>query len=129
MTRTFLLLTAGLATLGGAAYSELAWGQNALQDRFMTEHALQDARRAQSASQTEISNAQTRTDTAIRLRGLEAQRAEPSLRPAPTDALTPRDSDLTASSLQLERLTQEALDESNARMRAIRPASEPKQQR
>lgn len=127
MTRTFLLLTAGLAALGGAAYSEFAWGQTALQDRFMTEHALQDARRALSSSQAEISNAQTRADTAIRLRELEAQRPGPSLRPTPAEPLPERDTDLTASTLQLERLTQQALDESNARMRAIRPASEPKQ--
>lgn len=127
MTRTFLVLTAGLAALGGAAYSELAWGQTALQDRFMTEHALQDAQRQMSASQTEASNAQTRADTAVRLRSLETQRPELSLRPAPVEPLPARDTDLTASTLQLERLTQQALDESNARMRAIRPASEPKQ--
>lgn len=129
MTRTFLLLTAGLAALSGAAYSEFAWGQTALQDRFMAEHALQDAQRSLSASQTEISNAQTRADTAVRLRELEAQRAGPSLRPTPVQPLSERDTDLTASTQQLERLTQQALDESNARMRAIRPASEPKQQR
>ena len=127
MTRGFLLLTASLAALGGAAYA-----QTALQDRFMAEHALQDARRELSASQTEISNAQTRTDTAVRLRGLDSQRAGPSLRPLTADEPPRRDTDLSAQTLQsqtqqLERLTQEALAESNARMRAIRPASEPKQ--
>lgn len=121
MTRGFLLLTASLAALGGVAY-----GQTSLQDRFMAEHALQDAQRSLSASQTEITNAQTRQDTAIRLRELDAQRAEPRLRPAPTEEPPRRDTDLTASTLQLERLTQQALDESNARMRAIKPASEPK---
>lgn len=121
MTRGFLLLTAGLAALGGAAYA-----QTTLQDRFMTEHALQDAQRAQAASQTEIQNAQTRTDTAIRLRGLEAQRTEPRLRPLQTEEPPRRDLDLSASTQQLERLTDQALAESNARMRAIKPASEPK---
>ena len=127
MTRGVLLLTASLlsgslAVLGGAAYA-----QTVLQDRFMTEHALQDARRELSASQTEITNAQTRADTAVRLRGLDAQRTGPSLRPLTTDEPPRRDTDLSAQTLQLERLTQEALAESNARIRAIRPASEPKQ--
>jgi hypothetical protein len=127
MTRGFRRLTAsllfgGLAALGGAAYA-----QTALQDRFMAEHALQDARRDLSASQTEISNAQARADTAVRLRGLDAQRAGPSLRPLTADETPRRDTDLSAQTQQLERLTQEALDESTARMRAIRPASEPKQ--
>lgn len=126
MTRGLLLLTAGLAVLGGVAVAPVAWGQAALQDRFMAEHALQDARRSFSASQTEISNAQARADTAVRLRELDAQRAEPRLRPLSPDAPPRRDADLSASTLELERLTQEALDESNARMRAIRPASEPK---
>jgi hypothetical protein len=36
------------------------------------------------------------------------------------------EADFNASMARLERLTQEALDQSNARMRAIRPASEPK---
>lgn len=121
MTRGLLLLTAGLAVLGGAAYA-----QTALQDRFMTEHALQDARRDLMASQTEIQNAQTRADTALRLRGLEEQRSGPNLRPLTTDAVPSRGADLSASTQQLERLTAEALAESNARMRAIRPASEPK---
>jgi len=122
MTRGFLLLTASLAALGGVAYA-----QTSLQDRFMAEHALQDARRELSASQTELQNAQTRADTAVRLRGLDAQRAGPSLRPLTTDEPPRRDMDLSVQSQQLERLTQEALAESNARIRAIRPASEPKQ--
>ncbi|WP_454715143.1 hypothetical protein [Caulobacter segnis] len=126
MTRGLLLLTAGLlfgslAVLGGGAYA-----QTALQDRFMTEHALQDARRDLMATQTEIQNAQTRADTTVRLRGLDEQRAGPSLRPLTTDAAPRRDTDLSASTQQLERLTAQALAESNARMRAIRPASEPK---
>lgn len=122
MTRALLLLTAGLAALGGGAYA-----QTTLQDRFMTEHALQDARRDLMASQTELSNAQARADTSLRLRELDAQRAGPNLRPLTTDEPPRRDSDLSASTQQLERLTDEALAESNARMRAIRPASEPKQ--
>ena len=121
MTRGFLLLTVSLAALGGGASA-----QTSPQDRFMAEHALQDAQRALSASQTEIQNAQTRADTAIRLRGLDDQRAEPRLRPLQTEEPPRRDLDLSASTQQLERLTQQALDESNARMRAIRPASEPK---
>lgn len=127
MTRGFLLLTAGLLLGGLAALGGAAYAQTALQDRFMSEHALQDARRDLSASQTEISNAQTRADTAARLRGLDAQRAGLSLRPLTADEPPRRDTDLSAQTQRLERLTQEALDESNARMRAIRPASEPKQ--
>lgn len=121
MTRGLLLLTASLVVLGGVAY-----GQTALQDRFMTDHALQDARRDLMASQTEIQNSQARADTALRLRDLDEQRAGPNLRPLTTDAVPRRDTDLSASTQQLERLTAQALAESNARMRAIRPASEPK---
>lgn len=126
MRRGLGVVAAGAAALGGLAAAPIAWGQAALQDRFMAEHALQDARRSFSASQTEISNAQARADTAMRLRELDAQRAEPRLRPLSPDAPSRPDADLSASTLRLERLTQEALDESNARMRAIRPASEPK---
>jgi hypothetical protein len=126
MTRGLLLLTASLLFGSLAALGGVAYGQTALQDRFMSEHALQDARRDLMASQTEISNAQTRADTALRLRGLDEQRAGPNLRPLTTDAVPRRDTDLSASTQQLERLTAAALAESNARMRAIRPASEPK---
>lgn len=127
MARALPLLTAGLLFGGLAALGGGAYAQTTLQDRFMTEHALQDARRDLMATQTEIQNAQARADTSARLRGLEAQRAAPSLRPLTTDTAPRPDTDLSASTQQLERLTAEALAESNARVRAIRPASEPKQ--
>ena len=96
-------------------------------------HALEDACRDLLAGQIEASNANERAATQLRLRELEAQRAPPSLRgltvppPRVVEEQGRRDAELSASAGQLERLTQAALAESNARMRAIRPASEPKQ--
>lgn len=130
MMRGVLLVSASLVALGGAVQAQ---DLRALQARNAAAHALEDARRDLLASQIEASNANERAGTQLRLRELDAQRAPPSLRgltvpPAQVIAeLGRRDAELSASASQLERLTQAALAESNARMRAIRPASEPKQ--
>jgi hypothetical protein len=130
MMRGVLMVSVGLAALSGAAQAQ---DLRALQARNAAAHALEDARRDLLASQIEASNANERVGTQLRLRELDAQRAPPSLR-GPTvpparviEEPGRRDAELSASSSQLERLTQAALAESNARMRAIRPASEPKQ--
>lgn len=128
--RGVLLVSASVAALGGAAQAQ---DLRALQARNAAAHALEDARRDLLASQIESSNANEQARTQLRLRELDAQRAPPSLRgltvpPAQVIAEPGRrDAELSASASQLERLTQAALAESNARMRAIRPASEPKQ--
>jgi hypothetical protein len=130
MMRGVLLVSAGLAALSGAVQAQ---DLRALQARNAAAHALEDVRRDLLASQIEASNANERAGTQLRLRELDAQRAPPSLRgltvPPARAVEEPgrRDAELSASAIQLERLTQAALAESNARMRAIRPASEPKQ--
>lgn len=130
MMRGVLLLSTSLMALGGAAHAQ---DLRALQARNAAAHALEDARRDLLASQIDASNANERARTETRLRMLDAQRTPPSLRPLTVpparviDEPGGRDAALSASASQLERLTQAALAESNARMRAIRPASEPKQ--
>lgn len=118
--RAALLLSACLISLGGVAQA-----QDLRDSRDpLVAHALQDAQRAQSAREIEASNAQDRARTAVVLRELDAQRAgAPTLRPL-TD-LSQQDAERARSVDQLERLTQDALDESNARIRAIKPASQP----
>ena len=129
MTRGVLLLSISLMALGSAASAQ---DLRALQASNAAAHALEDARRDLLANQIETSNANERAATQLRLRGLEAERT-PNLRPLTVppprtiDQPGRRDAALSASSDQLERLTQAALVESNARMRAIRPASQPKQ--
>lgn len=96
-------------------------------------HALEDARRDVLQSQIETSNAQERARTQIILRDLNAGLVTGPvvLRDAAArdvvEDVTPPDTDFSAAMVRLERLTQEALAQSNARMRAIRPASEPKE--
>ncbi|UAL12118.1 hypothetical protein [Caulobacter segnis] len=130
MRRGVLLLSVSLAALGGVARAQ---DLRALQARNAAAHALEDARRDLLASQIEASNANEQARSAARLRALDAQRGAPSAGaltvppPRVIENENRRDAELSASASQLDRLTQAALAESNARMRAIRPASEPKQ--
>jgi len=131
MRRGVLLLSVSLAALGGVARAQ---DLRALQARNAAAHALEDARRDLLANQIEASNAREQAASAARLRALDAQRATPSdslTVPSPRVIDEPgrREAELSASASQLDRLTQAALAESNARMRAIRPASDPKKQR
>lgn len=128
MTRGVLLLSVSLMALGGVASAQ---DLRALHAQNAAAQAAEDARRDLLSSQIETSNANERAGTALRLRELDAQRA-PNLRPLTVppprtiDDSSQRDAALSASSDRLERLTQDALAESNARMRAIKPASQPK---
>lgn len=132
MTRAVLLLSVSLAALGvaGARAQDL----RDIQSRNAAAHALEDARRDLLSSQIEASNANERARTQTALRDLDAQRAGTlSLRPLtapparPIDEPARREAELSRSMDRMERLTQDALAQSNARMLAIRPASEPKQ--
>ena len=135
MMRGVLLLSASLAALSGGASGGAAYAQDlrAVPARHAPPPPRGAAPRPQLAGQLEARNAHERAATQLRLRELEAQRAPPSLRgltvppPRVVEEQGRRDAELSASAGQLERLTQAALAESNARMRAIRPASEPKQ--
>lgn len=132
MTRAALLLSTSLAVLGAAGFAQ-AQDLRDVQARNAAAHALEDARRDMLSSQIEASAAQERARTGAVLRDLDAQRSgAPASRtlvvpPAqPIDDPARRDAELSASMDRMERLTRDALVESNARMRAIRPASEPK---
>lgn len=128
MTRGALLLSVSLLALGGTGLAR-AQDLRDIQARNAAAHALEDARRDLLSSQIEASNANERAATDARLRALDAQRTTnprslivPPARPVGETAR--REAELSASASRLERLTQEALAESNARMRAIRPASQ-----
>ncbi|WP_233282150.1 hypothetical protein [Caulobacter vibrioides] len=103
-----------------------------IQARNAAAHALEDARRDVLQSQIAASNAQERARTQIILRDLNTGVVSgpvvlrDSNAPRAIDDTARADADFNAAMAHLERLTQEALDQSNARMRAIRPASEPK---
>lgn len=132
MTRAILLLSVSLAALGVA--EARAQDLRDIQARNAAAHALEDARRDLLSSRIETSNANERVRTEMRLRDLDTRRAAaPDLRPLtipparPIDDPDRRDAELSRSMDRMERLTQDALARSNARMLAIRPASEPKQ--
>lgn len=104
-----------------------------IQARNAAAHALEDIRREAVQNQIAASNAQERARTQLILRDLNAGVVtgpvvlRETTAPPADDEATRRDLDFNASMDRLERLTQEALAQSNARMRAIRPASEPKE--
>ncbi|PZR36320.1 MAG: hypothetical protein DI526_03885 [Caulobacter segnis] len=105
-----------------------------IQARNAAAQAVEDVRRDMLASQIESSNAQERARTESLLRGLDQQRAgavlaAPSITAPPVRAVEDparREVQRSSDMSRLDQLTQDALAQSNARMRAIRPASEPK---
>jgi len=119
---------AALAMAGGAsaqdALSELR-AQNA------AAQAAEIARQDLLATQREISARQDQARTAMVLRDLETARTQPPgtaglIAPLPT-TIAPPDDGLTSLSMQMDRmdrLTQDAMARSNAKVRAVRPASE-----
>ncbi len=129
--RKILCLSVCLAALGGGVQAQ---SLREIEARNAAAHALEDVRRDLLASQIEASNAQERARTDSLLRGLEQQRASsvptaPSMTVPPAravDAPARREADRANAMSRIDQLTQDALAQSNARMRAIRPASEPK---
>lgn len=127
MTRAAILLTLGLSALGCVASAQ---DLRDLQARNAAAQALDDARRDLLASQIELSNANEQARSRLILRDLDSQRTGAVISPSDAtpslDAPARRALELSKSMDRLERLTQDALAASNARMRAIRPASEPR---
>ncbi|WP_299014794.1 hypothetical protein [uncultured Caulobacter sp.] len=129
--RNVLCLSVCLAALGGNVQAQ---SLREIEARNAAAHALEDVRRDLLASQIEASNAQERARTDSLLRGLEQQRTNSTLNapsivipPArPVDDPVRREAERANAMSRIDQLTQEALAQSNARMRAIRPASEPK---
>ncbi len=120
MARTVLWLTIGLAALGGAAQAQTTLRD--IQARNAAAQAVDDVRRDMLSNQIDASNANERARTQVILRDLNDQRSGTL---PPRDDAARRDAELSASISRMERLTQDALDQSNARMRAIKPASQP----
>lgn len=132
MTRrgsSMLVVAGGLVLFGSAEAQDL----RDIQARNAAAHALEDIRRDALQSQIEASNARERARTQVILRDLNAGvlTGPVVLRgtsaPAAIEDPARPEADFNAAMARLERLTQEALAQSNARMRAIRPASEPKE--
>ena len=129
--RNVLCLSVCLAALGGSVQAQ---SLREIEARNAAAHALEDVRRDLLASQIEASNAQERARTDSLLRGLEQQRASsvltaPSMTVPPARAVDDparREAERANAMSRIDQLTQDALAQSNARMRAIRPASEPK---
>ena len=129
--RKAFFISVCLAALGGNASAQ---SLREIQARNAAAHALEDVRRDLLATQIEGSNAQERARTDSLLRGLEQQRANsvltaPSMSVPPARALDDparREAQRSNDASRIDQLTQDALAQSNARMRAIRPASEPK---
>ena len=129
--RKALCISVCLAALGGGAHAQ---SLREIQARNAAAQALEDVRRDLLTSQIDASNAQERARTESLLRGLEQQRTSSTLNapsivvpPArPVDDPARREADRASAMNRMDQLTQDALAESNARMRAIRPASEPK---
>jgi len=92
-------------------------------------HQAEMAQQEHLAAQREIAARQDQARTALVLRELESARTTPlGLLRGPTTPPVPPP-DMTADSLaaqmdRLERLTQDALAQSTARIRAVRPASD-----
>ena len=117
-----------LALAGGAsaqdALSEIR-AQNA------AAQAAEIARQDMLATQREITARQDQTRTDLVLRQLDAARAQPpgttGLVVSPPTTITSPNDGLSSLSMQMdrmERLTQDAMARSNAKVRAVRPASE-----
>ncbi|WP_143324221.1 hypothetical protein [Caulobacter sp. X] len=129
--RKVLCLSVCITAMGGSVQAQ---SLREIEARNAAAHALEDVRRDLLAGQIEASNAQERARTDSLLRGLEQQRANsvltaPSMTvpPArPVDDPARREADRANAMSRIDQLTQDALAQSNARMRAIRPASEPK---
>lgn len=115
-----------LAVVSGAS------AQDALRELRAQNAATQNAeimRQDMLAAQREITARQDQTRTALVLRELEAARTTPpgsaGLKiPPPTPAPELSSDSLTVQMDRMERLTQDVLARSNARVRAVRPATD-----
>ena len=133
--RKVLFLTVGLMALTSAWAVAAQSALLDLQARNAANQAADAARRDMLSTQMEATAAEERARSQVLLRDLSDQRNAANGQsgsalvvppPRPADEISRRDADLTASMDRLERLTQDALALSNARMRAISPASQPK---
>jgi hypothetical protein len=119
-------LTLGASVLGASAFAQT--DLRALRERNAILQQQDIARQNGLAAQREQSAAQSRYDTQLTLRALDESApspTQPSLRPS-LPATPPRGAgvdDMAADIERMDRLTDEHLAASNARLRAIKPAS------
>jgi hypothetical protein len=121
------ILAAGLTLALGASASAQA-DLRALRQRDEILQQQDIARQNALAAQREQAAAQNRYAAQLTLRTLDQAATaptQPSLRPAlsPTPPRVAGAEDMTADIQQMDRLTDQALAASNARLRAIKPAS------
>lgn len=124
--RTMIAATGLMLALGGSAFAQI--DMRALRERNAIYLQQDIARQNALAAQREASAAQNRYAAQLTLRSLDeaaTRPAEPTLRstlPA-TPPRGPAAGDMAADIERMERLTDQALAASNARLRAIKPAS------
>jgi hypothetical protein len=118
-------LTLGASVLGASAFAQA--DLRALRERNAILQQQDIARQNALAAQREQSAAQSRYDTQLTLRALDQAATSPpaELRPAlpPTPPRGAGADDMAADIERMDRLTDQALAASNARLRAIKPAS------
>jgi hypothetical protein len=131
MNRMKLAAGVSLAALAMAGAASAQDALSELRAQNAAAQAAEIARQDLLATQREISARQDQARTALVLRDLEAARTQPPgtarlIAPSPATITSPDDG-LTSLSMQMdrmERLTQDAMARSNAKVRAVRPASE-----
>ena len=126
MVRTMIATTGLVLALGASAFAQV--DQRAQRERNVFFLQQDMARQNALAAQRELSAAQSRYAAQLTLRSLDEAanpRSEPTLRPAlpPTPPRGVAPGDMAADIARMDRLTDQALAASNARLRAIGPAS------
>ncbi|SFK07234.1 hypothetical protein [Caulobacter sp. UNC279MFTsu5.1] len=122
-----MILAAGLSVaLGGSAFAQADLRALRKRDEILQQQDI--ARQNALAAQRERSAAESRYAAQSALRTLEASAtppAHPALRPAlsPTPPRGTSAEAMAADIARMDRLTDQALAASNARLRAIKPAS------
>lgn len=123
-----MIATTGLAVLAAGAPAFAQADLRVLRQQNEIRQQQDIARQNALAALREADAAQRRYDTQLALRSLDATTTPPSaptLRPAlpPMPPRGPSAQDMAADIERMDRLTDERLAQSNARLRAIKPAS------
>lgn len=129
MRRSVRIVAASLLALAGANGASAQETLRELRALNADAHAAEVARQDLLAVQREIGARQHQARTGLVLRELDSARISPpgvaGLMPALPAPVAPVQIDsFTAQMDRMERLTQDALTRSNARIRAVRPASD-----
>ncbi len=131
MRRITSIAGAGLAVLAAAGAASAQDTLRELRAQNAAQQSAEIARQDALAAQREITARQDQLRTALVLRELDAARTTPPgsnglVIPPPAPPPPSGPESFQGQMDRMERLTQDALTRSNARVRAVRPASEPK---